>query len=324
MDALQKFERFIILLFPGQGAQQVGMGKELSLAFTEAKELFEEVDDALSYRLSSLMFDGEQEQLNLTIHAQPAIFAVSLAVLKVLERQTGLSIDKIAKASAGHSLGEYSALTAAGTFVVGDAIRVLKSRAEAMQKAAPIGRGGMVAVLDTDVEIVQRMIDEIDDIGVCEIANDNGAGQVVLSCELHLIERILDRTAKYGIRKAIRLPVTGPFHSSLMLPAARDMDLVLSQVEMYIPKIPVHSNVSTKGYHTLEEVRALLVQQIHSKVRWRETMELFVKMEPTHFIEIGPGRILTNIAKKMFPNHNLECINISTPSGVEDFLTKHF
>jgi malonyl CoA-acyl carrier protein transacylase len=243
--------------------------------------------------------------------------AVSIAVARVIEKQKGTKLCAMANFSAGHSLGEYSALCAMGALSLADTARLLRIRGEAMQSAVPVGRGGMVALVGVDIEAAEKIVAKAQELGVCNIANDNGAGQIVLSGAINAIDYIVNNAKDLGVRRAIKLPVSAPFHSSLMQSAANAMKDALSKVEIAQPKAPIIANVSVKEYSSPDEIRGNLVEQVCGRVRWRETMEFFKEMKVERFVEIGPGKVLSGITSKM-----LECIaiSISTPHDIKEFL----
>jgi len=308
------------MLFPGQGAQFIGMGQELYDSFKEAKEVFQEVDDALNQKLSKLMFAGELDELTQTSNTQPAIMSVSIAALKVLEKQSGKRIEDLCQFVAGHSLGEYSALCAAGTFTLPDTAKLLRIRGEAMQSAVPVGKGAMLALLGATQESAAQVCNEVEEIGVCEIANDNGSGQIVLSGEVVAINKAAEIASIYGIKKAIKLNVSAPFHSSLMRKAGEAMDMALRNAKVNKPVVPVVANVSVQLTQDPDVIKSNLIKQVTQKVRWRETMEFFASNEVGSYLEVGPNKVLAGIAKRMHPE--AEVFNIHTPKDIEDFLNR--
>lgn len=308
-----------VLLFPGQGSQTIGMGRALYDAFLEARAVFEEVDDALSQSLSRLIFDGSAEELNATTNAQPALMAVSLAVIRVLEK-AGLSVPHFTFA-AGHSLGEYTALSATGAITLSDAAQLLRQRGHAMQQAVPLGQGGMVAVIGGALEDVQALCRDASAYGIIEIANDNCPGQVVLSGETPAVNQVPELAKKYPIRTCIPLAVSAPFHSSLMQPAAEQMSTVLQKAHVKAPYIPVISNVSVRPEMDPDQIKALLVQQMTSPVRWRETLVFLDQEGVEAFYEIGAGRVLAGLVKRTLPNHPVSSIH--SPEDI-DQLIHHF
>ncbi|MGE0845080.1 MAG: ACP S-malonyltransferase [Flavobacteriaceae bacterium] len=287
------------LVFPGQGSQKAGMGRDLYDAHASARAVFDEVDEALGEKLSALIFDGPDDKLTLTANAQPALMAVSMAVIRVLEEQ-GFDMASHAKYVAGHSLGEYSALAAAGTFSVGDAARLLRTRGEAMQKAVPVGAGAMAALLGLDLDKAREVAAEAAVAGgVCEAANDNAPGQVVVSGDKAAVERAVELAPAAGAMKAILLPVSAPFHCALMQPAADVMAEALSSVAMNAPKVPLVANVRAAAVSDPEEIRKGLVEQVTGAVRWRESVLYMAANGVDDFVEIGAGKVLTGLARRI-------------------------
>jgi [acyl-carrier-protein] S-malonyltransferase len=306
-------------VFPGQGSQAVGMGKELAAAFPQAKAVFAEVDDALGQKLSTLMFEGPEDQLTLTENAQPAIMAVSLAVLRVLEAEKGLNLATAAKFVAGHSLGEYSALCAAGTFSLADTARLLKLRGQAMQKAVPVGMGAMAALLGLNFEQAIEVAKEAMQGQVCTAANDNADGQVVVSGHTEAVERAIAIAGTKGAKRAVKLPVSAPFHCPLMQPAAEAMQVALASVKMNTPAVPLVANVTASATSDVEAIRHQLVEQVCGTVRWRESV-LFMKAQGvTELVEIGAGKVLSGLAKRI--DKDMTAVNYGLPSEIEAFLT---
>lgn len=305
-------------VFPGQGSQAVGMGRELAEAFPVARQLFQEVDDALSQKLSTLMFEGPEDQLTLTENAQPALMAVSMAVIRVLEAEGKLDLAQAAAFVAGHSLGEYSALAAAGTFSVADTARLLKIRGQAMQKAVPVGVGAMAALLGSELEQAREIAALAAEGEVCEAANDNGGSQVVLSGHKGAVDRAIRIAAEKGIKRAIPLPVSAPFHCALMQPAADAMAEALAKVEMKAPKVALVANVTASRVTDPASIRDLLVRQVTGTVRWRESV-LFMKAEGvTSLVELGSGKVLGGLAKRI--DKELSGSSVGTPADIEAFL----
>ncbi|ARJ67671.1 malonyl CoA-acyl carrier protein transacylase [Magnetospirillum sp. ME-1] len=305
-------------VFPGQGSQAVGMGRELAEAFPVARQLFQEVDDALSQKLTTLMFEGPEDQLTLTENAQPALMAVSMAVVRVLEAEGGLDLAKAATFVAGHSLGEYSALAAAGTFSVADTARLLKIRGQAMQKAVPVGVGAMAALLGAELEQAKEIAALAAEGEVCEAANDNGGSQVVLSGHKGAVDRAIKIAAEKGIKRAIPLPVSAPFHCALMQPAADAMAEALAKVNMQAPKVALVANVTASKVTDPAAIRDLLVRQVTGTVRWRESV-LFMKAEGvTSLVELGSGKVLGGLAKRI--DKELSGTSVGTPADIEAFL----
>ncbi|MFC5504737.1 MULTISPECIES: ACP S-malonyltransferase [Hyphomicrobiales] len=288
-------------IFPGQGSQAVGMGKTLADAFPVARAVFDEVDAALSQKLSALMWEGPAEELTLTANAQPALMAVSLAVVRVLEAEAGHDLKRDAAFVAGHSLGEYSALAAAGTFGIGDAARLLRIRGDAMQKAVPAGQGAMAALLGADLDLARAIAADAAEGEVCEAANDNGGGQVVLSGAKAAIDRAIALAGERGVRRAMLLPVSAPFHCSLMQPAAEAMRAALADVAMQAPVVPVMANVGAAPLSDVAAIRDSLVAQVTGTVRWRECVEAMAAAGVDRFVELGSGKVLAGLVKRIAP-----------------------
>jgi [acyl-carrier-protein] S-malonyltransferase len=304
--------------FPGQGSQAVGMGRDLAAAFAAAREVFEEVDEALKQKLSKLMFEGPESELTLTANAQPALMAVSLAVVRVLEREAGVDLPKVATFVAGHSLGEYSALAAARALELSDAARLLRKRGEAMQKAVPVGEGAMAALLGLDLDKAIEVAREAAQGEVCDAANDNAPGQVVVSGSRTAIERAVEIAKTKGGKRAIMLPVSAPFHCALMKPAADVMEEALAAVTIAPPRVPLVANVTAQAVSDPEAIRKLLVQQVTGLVRWRESV-LFLKQEGVAtLVEAGAGKVLTGLVRRIDPE--LTGGSIQTPADVEAFV----
>jgi [acyl-carrier-protein] S-malonyltransferase len=278
-------------VFPGQGSQKVGMGVELAAASAAAREVFQEVDEALSQKLSSVMFDGPEDQLTLTENAQPAIMAHAIAVLRVLEREGGLSIAAKGECVAGHSLGEYTALCAAGAFSLADTARLLKLRGQAMQAAVPVGVGAMCALLGADLDKAQALADAAAEGEVCQVANDNDPGQVVLSGHRGAIERAVALAKDHGIKRGVLLPVSAPFHCSLMQPAADAMAEALEKIPPQPFRLPLYANVTAAPTDDPNEERRLLVEQVTGRVRWRESVIAMKEAGIAGYVELG-GKVL--------------------------------
>ncbi len=304
----------IAFTFPGQGSQAVGMGKALAEAFPAARAVFEEVDAALGQKLSRLMWEGPEAHLTLTENAQPALLAVSMAVIRALETEHGITIAGTAKFVAGHSLGEYSALAAAGTFSLADAARLLKTRGHAMQAATPVGTGAMAALLGLDFADAAAVAAEAAQGDVCQAANDNSAGQVVISGHKAAVERALEIAKTKGAKRAILLPVSAPFHCALMQPAADVMAEALSKVTMKAPVVPVIANVVASPLSDPAEIRRRLVEQVTLTVRWRECVGYMAAHGVKLFCEVGAGKVLTGLAKKNAPE--AAALAIGTPGDI--------
>jgi [acyl-carrier-protein] S-malonyltransferase len=302
-------------VFPGQGSQVPGMGQALATAFAPARELFDEVDNALSQHLSRLMFEGPESELMLTENAQPALLAASLAVIRVLESGGGFDIEHHAAYVAGHSLGEYSALAATRALSVGDAARLVKRRGQAMQKAVPVGIGAMAALLGIDIETAREIAAAASNGQVCAVANDNGPGQIVVSGHREAVERAVALAAARGARRSIMLPVSAPFHSPLMTPAAEIMAEALAGTHIDIPLAPVVANVTAAPTSNPAEIRELLVAQVTQMVRWRESVQVFAAEEVEEIVEVGAGRVLAGLVKRI--DRTLPAISVGTPGEVE-------
>lgn len=303
--------------FPGQGSQTVGMGKALSEQFLEARAVFEEVDDALGEKLSSVMFEGPDDVLTLTANAQPALMAVSMAVIRVLEKN-GLDLKSQVSFVAGHSLGEYSALCAARTFSLADTARLLRIRGNAMQAAVAVGKGAMAAIIGLDENIVAEICSSVLGDGVCQIANDNGGGQLVISGETNAVNAAVKLATEKGAKRAILLTVSAPFHSSLMQPAADAMREALLDVNKLAPIVPVIPNVTVEPEINPEKIIELLVHQVTGRVRWRETVEWFAAHNVDTLFEIGCGKVLTGLARRI--DRNLNGVTIGTAEEIENAL----
>jgi [acyl-carrier-protein] S-malonyltransferase len=304
----------IAFIFPGQGSQAVGMGAELAKAYAPARAVFAEVDEALGQSLSTLIWVGPEDQLTLTENAQPALMAVSLAVIRVLEAETGLSLKQSVAFVAGHSLGEYSALAAAGSLTLADTARLLKTRGQAMQAAVPVGEGAMAALLGADLSQAQELAKAASEGEVCAAANDNAPGQVVISGTRAAIERAVAHAPKFGARRAVSLPVSAPFHCALMQPAAAVMQEALSEVKISAPAVPLVANVLASAISDPEAIRARLIEQVTGMVRWRESMLYLRDQGVDSLYEIGAGRVLTGLARRF---EGFEARSVGTPEGLE-------
>jgi len=304
-------------IFPGQGSQAVGMGKALAENFPQARAVFEEVDDALSQRLSRIMWEGPAEELTLTANAQPALMAVSLAVVRVLEAEAGLDLHRDAAFVAGHSLGEYSALAAAGSLKLDDTARLLRIRGDAMQRAVPVGEGAMAALLGLDAEVAATVADEARQGEVCGVANDNGAGQVVVSGHKTAIERAVGIAQARGAKRAVMLAVSAPFHCALMAPAADAMRDALGQVGVAAPVAPVVANVEARPVTEPDAIRDALVRQVTGTVRWRESVAFMAHEGVEAFYELGSGKVLTGLVKRIAAGASGTAVG--TPEDVKAF-----
>ena len=307
-----------IIVFPGQGSQKIGMGKELSDNFAEAKQVFEEVNDALNFNLTRVMWDGTDKEIALTSNAQPALMACSIATLKVLNKITNKNLSDLACYVCGHSLGEYSAMTAAEVFSLSQCATLLRLRGDAMQKAVPIGKGAMAALIGTNIEMAVKVIDKVKHYGVCDIANDNSQGQVVISGDILAVENAMKFSKDFGIKKAILLPVSAPFHCKLMRPAQIIMEEALNKLNFKTPLIPIISNVNVLPENNPDKLRKNLIDQVTGTVRWRETMEFVEKKGIKKIIELGSGKVLTGIAKRMIKD--IVTINIENTEDFKNFM----
>jgi len=310
----------IALTFPGQGSQSVGMGKAFFGQFKVAKDVFSEIDEALGQNLSTLMFEGPEDELTLTANAQPALMAVSLAALRVLEHEAGLDLKKHVSFVAGHSLGESSALAALGRLTLADTARLLRIRGNAMQAAVAPGVGAMAALLGLDFEIAARVAAEAAQGEVCQAANDNGGGQVVVSGSKAAVERAMELAKAQGARRAVMLAVSAPFHCSLMQPAADAMAEALAKVSISEPIVPIVGNVSAKAGSDSATLREALVAQVTGTVRWRESVEWMAGQGVNRFIEVGSGKVLTGLVKRIVAE--AEGFSVSNPDDVVSFRTQ--
>jgi [acyl-carrier-protein] S-malonyltransferase len=306
----------VALVFPGQGSQAVGMGKALADAFLPARRVFDDVDAALGESLSDTIWNGPAETLTLTENAQPALMAVSIAALRVFEQETGLDIARDVAFVAGHSLGEYSALAAARAISVADAARLLRIRGRAMQKAVPVGVGAMAALIGIELEEARAIAVEVSGTGVCAAANDNGGGQVVLSGAKAAVERAVELAKARGVKRAMMLPVSAPFHCPLMQPAADVMADALAKVAVHAPLVPVVANVSARPIKEPAEIVKNLVEQITATVRWRESVLFMAQSGVSSFFEIGAGKVLTGLIKRVAESATV------TPIGLPEDIAK--
>jgi [acyl-carrier-protein] S-malonyltransferase len=307
-----------IFLFPGQGSQKVGMGKELADAFAPARDVFQEVDDALSQKLSKLMWEGPEADLTLTENAQAAIMAHSMAIVRILEKEMGLEVGRHAKLVAGHSLGEYSALAACGAFTLAETARLLKIRGVAMQSAVPAGEGGMTALIGADIEQAEAVAKEASVAGgICVVANDNAPGQVVISGTMDALARAGEIAKAKGIKRVLPLAVSAPFHSPLMQPAADRMAEELEKITIKPPAVMVLANVVAQPAHKPETIRRLLIEQVTGRVRWRESILALKGQEIDTTVEFGGNKVLTGMVKRIEPGLNM--ITLDTPADLEAF-----
>ena len=304
----------LAMTFPGQGSQSVGMGKSLIDGSQAARSVFDEVDDALGEKLSDIILNGPEETLTLTANAQPALMAVSIAAMRTLEER-GFSLANQASHVAGHSLGEYSALCAAGTFSLADTAKLLRIRGNAMQSAVTVGEGAMAAIIGLEESDVETLCIEASSEGACQVANDNGGGQLVISGAKLAIEKAVELASDKGAKRAILLPVSAPFHSSLMLPAADAMRDALAEVEMNDPAVPVVVNVLASPVTNADDIRNRLVEQVTGQVRWRETIEWMGKNDVSHLMEIGSGKVLTGLARRI--NRDLTGIAVGSMDDID-------
>jgi [acyl-carrier-protein] S-malonyltransferase len=288
-------------VFPGQGSQAVGMGKALGETFAEARAVYQEVDDALGQRLSDLMFEGPETELTLTANAQPALMAVSVAAVRVLEAQAGLDLARDAAFVAGHSLGEYSALAAAGALAVADTARLLRLRGEAMQASVAVGEGAMAALLGVELDAARDIAAEAAKAGVCQVANDNGGGQIVVSGAKSAVDEAIRIAKGRGVKRAVLLPVSAPFHCALMQPAAEAMRAALAKTTIRSPVVPVVANVTAAPATDTEAIRRLLVEQVTGTVRWRECVIFMAERGVDKIVECGAGKVLTGLLKRIAP-----------------------
>jgi [acyl-carrier-protein] S-malonyltransferase len=304
----------IALTFPGQGSQAVSMGKALAETFPEARAVFAEVDEALGDSLSKVIFEGPLDTLTLTENAQPALMAVSLAVMRVLETR-GIRLGGNIAHVAGHSLGEYSALAAAGSFTIADAARLLRARGRAMQQAVPVGEGAMAALIGLDYEAAKAIADEAAEGEVCAAANDNAPGQVVVSGVRAAVERAVEIAKGRGAKRAILLPVSAPFHCALMAPAAKVMADAIATVELKAPAVPLVANVTARPESDPAAIRRNLIDQVTGTVRWRESIAWLAGAGTTLFVEVGAGKVLSGLAKRIA--EGAEAISVGTPADID-------
>ena len=304
-------------IFPGQGSQSVGMGKALAEAFAPAREVFQEVDDALSQRLSRLMWDGPESELTLTENTQPAVMTASLAAFRVLEHSGGLQLAKHARLVAGHSAGEYAALCAAGAFRLSDTARLLRIRGRAMQDAVPVGKGAMTALLGIEMNLVEEACKEASAFGVVVVANDNAPGQIVISGATLAVEKASEIAKKKGAKRAIPLAVSTPNHSPLLEPAMETMRDALARITIRPPSVPLISNVTTAEVAEPDSLRRLLAEQLTARVRWRESVAGFRSLGVAMTVELGGNKVLTGMVKRI--DRELEPVTLDSPADIEAF-----
>lgn len=305
-------------VFPGQGSQAVGMGKELADAFVTARHVFEEVDEALGQKLSRLMFEGPEGDLILTENAQPALMAMSVAITRILEKECGIDLAQKGRFVAGHSLGEYSALAAAGTFTLADTARLLRIRGQAMQKAVPVGEGAMAALMGLDFEQAREVAAAAAQGDVCSAANDNAPGQVVVSGTKAAVERALKIAAEKGAKRSVLLPVSAPFHCALMAPAAKAMEDALAAVPMQAPRLALIANVTAKPVTDPALIRRQLVEQVTGTVRWRECVLTMKAEGVSQLVECGAGKVLSGLAKRI--DKEVSGLSLNAPADIEAFV----
>lgn len=303
-------------VFPGQGSQAMGMGKELAEALPEARAVFEEVDDALGLKLSAIMWEGPADTLTLTENAQPALMAVSVAVARVIVNGGFALSDKVTFV-AGHSLGEYSALTATGALTLADSARLLRRRGQAMQRAVPVGDGAMAALLGADFDLAEEIASAAAGEGVCQVANDNGGGQLVISGSRAAVDRAIEISKERGVKRAMQLPVSAPFHCTLMQPAADEMAEALEDVAIAEPIVPVVANVTAAAVSDPEVSRALLVEQVTKMVRWRESVLFMRDQGVDKLVELGTGKVLAGLTKRI--DRDIKSVSVSGPHDIDEF-----
>ena len=305
----------VAIMFPGQGSQAVGMGVKLAKEFSTARQVFQEVDDALGQRLFKILCEGPENQLTLTENAQPALMAVSLALIRVMESHFDIDLASNFSFAVGHSLGEYSALAAAGALSLTDTAKLLKIRGTAMQQAIPVGEGGMAAILGLDIDAARSLARAASEGEVCTPANDNAPGQVVLSGHATAISRAVDKASEFGARRAVALQVSAPFHCSLMQPAAEKMEEVLASTEISVPSIPVVPNITIEPTQDPAVIKSQLVKQVTGMVRWRESVLRLKELGARRLIEVGAGSVLSGLVKRI--DRELEPISINDSEGLK-------
>ena len=305
------------IVFPGQGSQKIRMGKDLSDNFIEAKEVFEEVNESLDYNLTKIMWGDDEKALSLTYNAQPALMACGVASFRVLKKITGKTLPQLADYVCGHSLGEYTAMTVSEVFSLKECSKLLRLRGNAMQKAVPVGKGAMAAFIGADISTILDILKQVQSFGVCDIANDNSDGQVVISGDLEAVENAINLTKQYGIKRAVLLPVSAPFHCRLMQPAQLTMEEALNNLEFQQPTLPIISNINAEPETDPNKLRINLINQVTGTVKWRETMLLAKKLGVQKITELGSGKVLTGIAKRMI--ENVSILNIENSADLKVF-----
>ena len=306
------------IVFPGQGSQKIGMGKKLSENFSEAKNVFDEVNEALKFDLTKIMWEGSDSEISLTSHAQPALMACGVAAFRVLSKLTDKNVTQLADFACGHSLGEYTAMTIAEVFSLKDCAVLLKLRGEAMQKAVPVGKGAMAALIGISINQIKEIIEKVQIHGICDVGNDNADGQVVISGDVKAVEKAIELAKKNGVKRAILLPVSAPFHCRLMEPARIIMQEALNKLKFNVPLIPIVSNITALPQTDPKILRKYLIEQVTGTVRWRETMELAINLGVKKITELGTGKVLAGIAKRMVNNVLIE--SYENPEDFESFL----
>ena len=306
------------IVFPGQGSQKIRMGKDLSDNFIEAKEVFEEVNESLDYNLTKIMWGDDEKALSLTYNAQPALMACGVASFRVLKKITGKTLPQLADYVCGHSLGEYTAMTVSEVFSLKECSKLLRLRGNAMQKAVPVGKGAMAAFIGADISTILDILKQVQSFGVCDIANDNSDGQVVISGDLEAVENAINLTKQYGIKRAVLLPVSAPFHCRLMQPAQLTMEEALNNLEFQQPTLPIISNINAEPETDPNKLRINLINQVTGTVKWRETMLLAKKLGVQKITELGSGKVLSGIAKRMI--ENVSILNIENSADLENIL----
>ena len=306
-------------IFPGQGSQKVGMGKDLYDNFPVAKEVFQEVDDALSINLSRIIFEGEEEELKLTINTQPALMAVSFAIVRVIESFIGKNISEVGKFTAGHSLGEYSALVSARSIKLNDAAKILRLRGEFMQNAVPLNVGAMAALIGVDTNIVEEIRSKyVEKDEIIDIGNDNAPGQFVISGHNSIVDKVIANHKAFGIKRAIKLPVSAPFHCRLMEKARENMESYIQDLDLLSPKLILVNNVGAAPLTETNKIKDSLVEQITNTVRWRESIDNMCDLGVDNFIEIGAGNVLSGLVKRI--NKTVNSISIQNIENIENYI----